>query len=53
MAILPAADIERAKRFYGETLALPQADIPGANSAWFKDPEGNILAINQLPVPLP
>lgn len=119
-AILPAADIERAKRFYGETLDLPQADISavgndlafecgqgtllyvyereagtqadhtvagwlvedieeaveellergvefeqydfpglrtdergiaeldGAKSAWFKDPEGNILAINQL-----
>lgn len=119
-AILPAADIERAKRFYGETLDLPQADIPtvgndvafecgqgtllyvyereagtkanhtvagwfvenveeavdefvkrgvkfeqydlpglttdergiadlgSAKSAWFKDPEGNVLAINQL-----
>lgn len=119
-AILPAADIERAKKFYSETLNLPQADVPtvgndvafqcgqgtllyvyereagtkadhtvagwlvedveeaveklaergvefeqydlpglrtdergiaeldGAKSAWFKDPEGNILAINQL-----
>lgn len=29
------------------------ADLDGIKGAWFKDPEGNILAITKPPVPLP
>ena len=56
-AYLPAKDIARARRFYEGRLGfrpMPGEKSPsgvitagGAKAAWFKDSEGNILAIVQ------
>jgi catechol 2,3-dioxygenase-like lactoylglutathione lyase family enzyme len=46
VAILPAADIERAKRFYLETLDLRRADVPApGNDVIFECGEGTLLYI--------
>lgn len=46
MAILPAADIERAKTFYAETLNLRRADGPAAGSDLaFECGDGTLLYI--------
>ena len=59
---IPAADVSRARKFYEGKLGLKPAeeyDLPGiktvngiatsggAKTAWFKDSEGNILAVSQ------
>ena len=48
-AYFPARDLARARRFYEDKVGLrPQQEIAGgAKAAWFKDSEGNILAIIQ------
>lgn len=46
VTILPAADIERAKRFYLETLDLRRADVPApGNDIIFECGEGTLLYI--------
>jgi catechol 2,3-dioxygenase-like lactoylglutathione lyase family enzyme len=46
IAILPAADIERAKRFYLETLDLRRADVPApGNDIIFECGEGTLLYV--------
>lgn len=48
---IPVTDIGRARVFYGTTLGFPVrletpvAQNPAGRSAWFKDPEGNILGL--------
>ncbi|MEO6235590.1 MAG: hypothetical protein ABIQ52_01240 [Vicinamibacterales bacterium] len=51
---IPAKDVARARRFYeGKKYDMPGTDANGittaggAKAAWFKDPEGNILAVIQ------
>lgn len=60
-------DIEEAvEELHEKGVAFEQYDMPGlktdergiakldvAKGAWFKDPEGNIIAITEPPVPLP
>jgi catechol 2,3-dioxygenase-like lactoylglutathione lyase family enzyme len=55
-AYIPVSNIARARKFYEEKLGLkPKADYAGgviyecggAKTAWFKDTEGNILAVSQ------
>lgn len=60
-------DIEEAvEELRGKGITFEQYDMPGlktddrgiaklevARGAWFKDPEGNIIAITEPPVPLP
>ena len=55
-AYIPASDVERARKFYEGTVGLtPKAVYAGgvsyvcggAKTAWFKDTEGNILAVSQ------
>lgn len=46
IAILPAADIERAKRFYLETLNLRRADVPApGDDIVFECGEGTMLYV--------
>ena len=54
-AALPAADLDRAKRFYDEKLGLTSQELhgiatqPGGDrAAWFKDSEGNMPALVQF-----
>ena len=48
-ACIPAKDVARARRFYEEKLGFrpKQETGGGTKAAWFKDTEGNILAIIQ------
>lgn len=46
-AILPAVDLERAKKFYGETLGLTPVDLPGPGVAMFECGKGTALALYQ------
>jgi catechol 2,3-dioxygenase-like lactoylglutathione lyase family enzyme len=46
MPTIPASDMERAKDFYSTKLGL-QA-LATNKAAWFKDSEGNILALDQM-----
>jgi catechol 2,3-dioxygenase-like lactoylglutathione lyase family enzyme len=72
-AAVPVADLDRAQRFYGETLGLLAASMgdpdeafylaggqamlhvlsgeDGFKAAWIRDPEGNILSLEQLAAP--
>ncbi len=44
-AVLPATDIERAKRFYGETLGLPSAGATPDGGAIYECAGGTRLAV--------
>jgi catechol 2,3-dioxygenase-like lactoylglutathione lyase family enzyme len=44
---LPAQDLQRARAFYDAKLGLEPCE---ERAAWFRDSEGNLLAIGQ-PVP--
>ena len=47
-AYIPAADLDRARRFYeGKLGFVPKEETNGAKAAWFKDSEGNIMALIQ------
>jgi glyoxalase/bleomycin resistance protein/dioxygenase superfamily protein len=62
-AYLPASDVARARKFYEEKLGLvpreeyaggviyecggAEVTAGGAKTAWFKDTEGNTLAVSQ------
>jgi predicted enzyme related to lactoylglutathione lyase len=62
-AYIPAKDMQRARQFYEQKLGFkPKQDISpgmktevgiatagGAKAAWFKDTEGNIMAVIQTP----
>lgn len=61
-AYIPARDVARARRFYEDKVGLEPDEIGGimmkdgiaigggAKAAWFKDSEGNIMAlIEELP----
>jgi catechol 2,3-dioxygenase-like lactoylglutathione lyase family enzyme len=57
-AYIPAKDLARARRFYEDTLGFrPKEEVGspatagGAKAAWFKDTEGNILAIIESEYP--
>jgi catechol 2,3-dioxygenase-like lactoylglutathione lyase family enzyme len=41
---LPAQDLDRARRFYGDVLGLEPVEERGA---FFRDSEGNLLSIGQ------
>jgi predicted enzyme related to lactoylglutathione lyase len=52
IAILPAVDIERAKQFYGETLGLPESDMPAPlDGALFEGGQGTMFYIYTRPEP--
>jgi hypothetical protein len=42
---LPATDLQRTRRWYRDMLVSPD----GEKTAWFKDSEGNILALGSTP----
>ena len=48
-AYIPAEDVARARRFYEDKLRFrPKRETAGgARAAWFRDTEGNILALIQ------
>ena len=46
-AILPAVDLERAKKFYEEKLGLQPVDMPGVGGAMFACGEGTQLYLYQ------
>lgn len=50
-AILPAIDIERAKKFYVEKLGLKAIHGPGSGSAMFECGQGTTLALYQRDAP--
>jgi predicted enzyme related to lactoylglutathione lyase len=50
-AYIPVANLARARQFYEQKLGFkPAREVAGgAKTAWFKDTEGNILAVVQAP----
>jgi len=49
-AYIPVSAVPRARKFYEEKVGLrPKEEYAGgAKTAWFKDSEGNILAVSQV-----
>ncbi|MDH4136102.1 MAG: VOC family protein [Anaerolineae bacterium] len=50
-AILPAVDLERAKKFYKEKLGLQPVDAPGPGGAMFEGGQGTGLYLYQRDTP--
>jgi predicted enzyme related to lactoylglutathione lyase len=48
-ATLPATDLERAKRFYGQTLALPEAAIGVEGGVFYKASGGTMFRVYERP----
>ena len=48
-ATLPTTDLERAKRFYGETLGLPEADLGVEGGVFYTAGAGTMFRVYERP----
>jgi catechol 2,3-dioxygenase-like lactoylglutathione lyase family enzyme len=48
-ATLPTTDLERAKRFYGETLGLPEAGLGVEGGVFYRAGEGTMFRVYERP----
>lgn len=48
-ATLPTTDLERAKRFYGETLALPEADFGVEGGVFYRAGAATMFRVYERP----
>ncbi len=48
-ATLPTTDLERAKRFYGETLGLPEANFGAGGGVFYTAGRGTMFCVYERP----